>query len=277
MGSNIKTSASLALQMDSGFSPFPAKVFNKGLQWAQALGFDGVELIIQHPNEVNADELMKTLERCHLLVSTIATGQMMGEGLIFCSDNSEIRNAAVKRIYDHIDLSSKLGLPNVTIGLARGKGSPEVPVKSRQRTFIAECVKRCAEYARCKNVRINLEPINRYETCLFNSVEDTASLIEELGVMPTVGILYDTFHSNIEDTDMLQTIAKYGGNFSHVHFADSNRMVPGYGHIDYTAVISELEKVNYRGFVSLECLNIPDAEFVKSHAGALNSFARNNH
>ena len=274
MDSRINTSVSLALQEDSGFAPFAAADFAKGLEWAEKLAFDGVELIINRPDLVDAGRLAKEVEAHHLKVSTLATGQMVGDGLMFCSDRAEVRRAAVDRILKHIDLSVQLGLPNVTVGLVRGNGDSEAEAHLRQRGYIAECLKTCVEYAAKNKVRINLEPINRYETCHLNSVAETASLIEELGAAPVAGILYDTFHSNIEDADMLQTIERFGKNFSHVHFADSNRMVPGNGHINFSAVVSRLKQMDYRGFVSLECLNVPNAEFVIKHAAAVNSFVR---
>lgn len=273
MASRIKTSVSLTLQEDSPFSPFEAKDFSTGLEWAEHLRFDGVELIIKHPDEVDGAELTDRIRKHHLAVSTIATGQMMGEGIVFCSKDRNIREAAVDRIRKHIDLSVSLGSPNVTVGLARGKGSPDGSEKLRQRGYIAECLKSCADYAAKKNVRINLEPINRYETFLLNSVADTVSLIEKTQTAPVVGVLYDTFHSNIEDADMFETIKKYGGHFSHVHFADSNRMVPGNGHIDFAGVVAQLNGAGYSGFVSLECLNVPDQKFVMENAVKVNSFA----
>lgn len=83
-----------------------------------------------------------------------------------------------------------------------------------------------------------------------------------------VGVLYDTFHSNIEDADMLETIQKLKGRISHVHFADSNRRLPGEGHIDFKAIYNKLVGIGYKGYVSLETLNKPDRETIKSLAGA---------
>lgn len=274
MDSGIKASVSLTLQKDSPFTPFRAERFEAGLQWAERLGFDGVELIINRPEEVDGPALFDRISRHGLTVSTIATGQMMGDGIIFCSGDKEIRKAAVERINRHTDLSAELGFPHVTVGLARGKGSPDPQERIAQRRLVAECLKYCSDYAAGKNVRINLEPINRYETFLLNSVKDTAAMIDEIQAAPVVGILYDTFHSNMEDADMFEAIRRYGGNFSHVHFADSNRMVPGNGHIDFAGVVSALRGVGYGDFVSLECLNLPDETFVLEHASAVCALAR---
>ncbi len=276
MGSGIRTSVTLTLQENTKFSPFSAADFDKGLEWAQRVGFDGVELVVNHPETVGTDRLMERLREQRLTVSTLSTGQMLGEELMFCNEMQEVRRKAVDRICRHIDLSTALGFPNVTVGLARGTGSPNASREERLRQlrFVAESLQQCAEYAKKKKVLINLEAIDRYETSLLNSVEETALFLDEAGLLPTVGIFYDTFHSNIEDADMYAAIERYGSLFSHVHFADSNRWVPGSGHIDFQAAVSRLEKVGFAGFVSLECLNLPDAGFVRGHAGILNSLVR---
>jgi sugar phosphate isomerase/epimerase len=266
----MKTSVSLALQLDSVFSPFTASDFEAGLDWAHGLGFDGVELIINDPLKVNARELSEKIEFRGLSAATIATGQMIGDGLTFCDESQSVRERSVERIFQHIELSAALiGRPNVTIGLARGKGSEKPEERIGQLEWITGCIKKCAAYATKKNVVINLEPINRYETFFLNSCEQTAQKIKEIG-MPNIGLLYDTFHSNIEDGDMLLTINHYGKLIAHVHFADSNRHVPGEGHIPFARIVKKLTEKSYDGYVSLEVLNLPHAEDVIIKAGNLN-------
>lgn len=271
---NMKTSASLAYQTDSGFAPFAAADFQRGLDWAASLGFDGVEPIIQYPDRVDADQLNAQLDQRGLVASTIATGQMAGEGLVFCSPAEEIRRGAVERICRHIDLADRLvGRPHVTIGLARGKGDPARA--AQQLAWTDACVAACADYAAKKNIVLNLEPINRYECALMNSTAEGAEMMERIGNPSHIGILYDTFHSNIEDPDPIGAIRRYGGQIAHVHFADSNRRVPGGGHIPFDAIVRALREAGYDGFVSLEVLNLPDAEAVRAQAGAVNRLVKN--
>ena len=270
----MKTAVSLALQEDSGFSPFPAAHFAEGVAWAGELGVDAAELIILDPNQVDADALLALLGKHNLAVATLATGQMAGKGLYFCSPDASARESSVKRICDHIDLSTRIGKPNVTIGLARGKGSDDASQRQIEYNRILECVRRCGAYAAEKDVVINLEPLNRYETYYLHSSGETVEMIEKADCPSHVGVLYDTFHSNIEDADMAATVERHIKNIVHVHFADSNRMTPGSGHTDFTAVANVLRKHNYKGYVSLEVLNAPDAAFVRNNASAFVSLAR---
>ena len=261
----IKKSASIAVQYNSCFSPFNANEFNKGIEWIKSCGFEAVELIICKPREIKINELNTILERSKLKVSTIATGQAMAlEGISLTEDNESARAKAVKRIREHIDLAIEIGYPNVTIGLIRGKG--DILRLETQLRLLRQEILKCIKYACAKGVTINLEPINRYEVLLLNSCLDTYNFIMEMGNPECLGILFDTFHSNIEDADVFKSIIKIEGKISHVHFADSNRQLPGKGHINFVEIIRALEKSLYDGYVSLEVLNLPDRETVIKEA-----------
>jgi len=263
----IKTSATLPVQFDTCFSPFHFYEFDTGLEWVKDNGFDGVELVISKPLEVDINFLNKKLYKLSLEVSTIATGQSVAlEGISLTDDSETVRKKAVDRIIEHINLSTELvGRPNVTIGLIRGKGD------SGSKNILLDIFKKelikCIDYAARKNIVLNLEPINRYETVMLNSCDDTLDFLKMLGSPKNTGILYDTFHSNIEDADMLNALQKIKGNISHVHFADSNRHLPGKGHIDFKSIYKKLAEIKYDGYVSIETLNLPDSEDIKKNAG----------
>ena len=108
-------------------------------------------------------------------------------------------------------------------------------------------------------VRYALEPLNRYETDLIHTVADGLALIERVGA-PNFGLLLDTFHMNIEEPSIDESIREAGSRIFHFHVADSNRWHPGAGHLDFAAILDTLFATGYRGFVSGEFLPIPDAE-----------------
>jgi len=119
-----------------------------------------------------------------------------------------------------------------------------------------------AGYAARRSVVMNLEPINRYECSLLNSSESVYDLIMAIGNPESVGVLYDAFHSNIEDADMIRTIERIGHKIAHVHLADSNRRLPGEGHTDFPGIVRALEAAGFGGFASLEVRNDPSAEHI---------------
>lgn len=264
----MKTSVTLALQVDSFVSPFLAKDFDNGLDWAASIGVTGVELSVASPADIDVSVLKEKLNRRDLIVSTLATGVMVAQGLTFCDDNENVRQAAVRHIISHIELASQLpGHPNVTIGMARGKGGGTSQQINQQRHWIADCLQVCCRHSNNRGIWLNLEPFVRYESEHFHTSAQCAQLIDEIGGKGTVGILYDTYHSNVEDADMVETIKQYATYLSHVHFADSNRRLPGEGHIDFTAIMTALHRVKYDRYITLEVTNTPDAEHIQKNVG----------
>ena len=261
----IRVSASISVQYDNPFSPFRGCEWEKGFEWVKACGFDAVEIILSDPALLDWDRIKRKLDELQLGVSTISTGQAMGmEGIAMTSPSALKRQAARERLFADIDFSAAFGKPNVTVGLIRGRGG-EASAEIEEDLLCRELTA-VAEYAAQKGVTLNLEPINRYECKLVHSTAEGDAILERIGRPKNVGILYDTFHSNIEDANMLREIETYAGSISHVHFADSNRSLPGEGHIDFPAVIRTLETNGYRGYVSLEVLNRPDAQHIRDFA-----------
>ena len=75
-----------------------------------------------------------------------------------------------------------------------------------------------------------------------------------------VGLLLDTFHMNIEEPVMEDSIRACAGRIFHLHVADSNRWYPGAGHLDFKSILEALFATGYQGFVSGEFMPLPDAD-----------------
>ena len=123
--------------------------------------------------------------------------------------------------------------------------------------WVCEALQECSQAAKPLGVRLALEPINRYETTLVNSVAQGMALIDQVGA-DNFGLLLDTFHMNIEEPDILQSISTCGDRIFHFHVADSNRWYPGAGHLDFSGILSRLQSTGYDGFVSGEFMPLPD-------------------
>ena len=104
---------------------------------------------------------------------------------------------------------------------------------------------------RSNEYRINLllEPLNRYSTPFCSNLEDSLFVIENC---ENLGIMLDTFHMNIEEDSFKNTILKSKYLLHHLHFADNNRKMPGFGHIDFDNIISSLKNISYSDTISYE-------------------------
>ncbi len=101
--------------------------------------------------------------------------------------------------------------------------------------------------------------MNRYETDLVHTAAAGLELIERVGA-DNFGLLLDTFHMNIEEADIGESIRACSDRIFHFHVADSNRWYPGAGHLDFASILDELEETGYDGFVSGEFMPLPDAD-----------------
>ncbi|MEA4845683.1 MAG: sugar phosphate isomerase/epimerase [Clostridiaceae bacterium] len=102
------------------------------------------------------------------------------------------------------------------------------------------------------NAAVLIEPINRYEAPYLNCVADCVDVINLLN-HDNSGLLLDFFHMNIEEANIVESILQAGSLIRHVHLADNNRLLPGYGHINWISCLQALKEVKYDGFLSLEC------------------------
>jgi len=221
-----------------------------------AMGYDGVELAIRDPKLVDVDALEALTREHGLRVPAIGTGQAWGEEkLSFTDPDLSVRRAAVERIKSHIPLAARFNAV-IIIGLVRGIIKPGI-THEQGMAWVCEALQECSTAAKPFGVRLALEPINRYETTLVNSVAQGMALIDQVGA-DNFGLLLDTFHMNIEEPDILQSISACGDRIFHFHVADSNRWYPGAGHLDFAGILSRLQSTGYDGFVSGEFMPLPD-------------------
>jgi len=260
------------------------------------LGYDGVELAVRDPGSLDAPAVRKILEANHLHCPALGTGQAyVEEGLSFTDPDATVRARAIERIEAHIALAKELAYsviaseakqslnsgaeiassqksllamtqnlpPLVIIGLIRGKTVGAIPStalhSAQDASPLRDALRRVSRVARDANVRLAIEPINRYETNLLNTVAETFELIDEIK-SDNMGVLFDTFHANIEEPRIEDSLRACGSRLFHVHFADSNRWAPGFGHTDFTQIISTLREMKYNGWVSAEILQMPTAD-----------------
>ena len=222
------------------------------------LGYEGVEISLKDPKIIKREELKEVLKKNNLCLTALGTGRAVAsEGITFIDPDKKIRQVAIKRIKEHIDLASEFN-SSVIIGLIKGN-LPNNSQKHQAMKWAIEACRECADFAQNCGVNILMEAINRYEVNWLNSVSDGINILKEIN-KNNVLLHIDTFHMNIEDPSFRDSILKAKNLIGYVHFADSNRWVPGYGHINFQEIISALEEVNYRGFLSLEAFPLPDSD-----------------
>jgi sugar phosphate isomerase/epimerase len=140
---------------------------------------------------------------------------------------------------------------------------PFSPPRSTQEDeqILLEGLRELGDHAKAMGTQVLLEPLNRYEDHMLNTVAQTVVLLGKLG-HSNVSLMADVFHMSIEEVDTPRQLQAAGRWLSHVHLADSNRLEPGSGHTAFAPIFAALKAMNYQGYLSYECMLSGPAERV---------------
>lgn len=238
--------------------------FETNVKRIASYGYNGVELAVRDPNLVDREQIIKVVQEQNMEIPAIGTGQAWGEERLSFTDlNPAIRRKAIERVMSHIPLAKKANA-SIIIGLVRGVPGKDVSEKQAEE-WMVEAFKICTTKAAEAGVKIVLEPLNRYETPLINTVTQGLELIEKVGA-GNMGLLLDTFHMNIEEPSIEESIRTCGDRIFHFHVADSNRWYPGAGHLNFASILEALYATGYAGYVSGEFMPDPEANISAQRA-----------
>ena len=227
-----------------------------GCAQAAACGFDAVELFYHEAAAVDAVGLRQLLDQHHLAVAAFGSGAGWVKHKLRLTDpDAAVRRQAIGFVARFIDVGAEFHAP-VILGSMQGRWGDGV---SREQclAWLAEALNELGERAAARNVPVLYEFLNRYETNLFNTVEQALDFLKTLRT-DNVKLLCDLFHMNIEERDLAASLRLAGAMVGHVHFADTNRLAMGGGHLDVPPIAQALRDIGYDGFISAEVLPLPD-------------------
>ena len=116
-------------------------------------------------------------------------------------------------------------------------------------------MRRGFECAESKGITVAVEPINRFECYLLNTVADGVRYVKEIN-LDNVGLLVDTMHSNIEELDMAKSYREALPYIKHVHISENDRGVPGTGHACGKEIFDVFKEGGYDGYLTIEAFNL---------------------
>ena len=212
-------------------------------------GFDGVEVPMFGPAGFPASDLRKELER-NELECTVSTA--LPRDLSLISDDAAVRRKALDFVEDCIKLVAEAGARL----FAGPIYSPVGLLPGRRRTpsewqWAVEGFHTLGPVLKQYDVGIAIEPLNRFETYFLNTAADAAALCDEIND-PAVGVLFDTFHANIEEKTVGDACRALGRHLKHVHTCENDRGIPGSGHVDWPALFEALRDLKYDGWLTIE-------------------------
>ena len=215
----------------------------------KAAGFDGVEVPLFEPSRFAAADIRRGLADNGLecTICSILTG-----GLNMISDDAAVREKTRLHMQDCAKAAAEVGAKIMAgplyspVGLMTGRRRTDDEWKRA-----VDCYQAIGSTLGEYGVTIAIEPLNRFETYFLNTAADAVALCDEIG-HPNVGILFDTFHANIEEKDVADAYRVVGRHLKHVHTCENDRGIPGTGHVDWPGVFQALRDVNYDGWLTIE-------------------------
>lgn len=228
----------------------------ESMRSAKNLGFDAIEIFPPNPEYFQSIDAAKLAQQFGLEIAAIGTGAgWLKHKLSLADSDPHIRTQAMEFLSSMLVAATQLQAPMI-IGSMQGRSGPGT-TKAQAKAFLREGLERLDAQAKAIGGNILYEPLNRYETDQCNTLAQGAEMIRELSCTK---LLADWFHMNIEEADMVESILKAGTAIGHIHFADTNRLAVGSGHLSVQPLLDALGQIGYRGFLSAEVFPLPDTQ-----------------
>ena len=212
-------------------------------------GFDGIEVPIFSPADFCASDIRRGAEQNALECTACS---VIPRGLSVGSDDSSVRQKALTHIETCVKMIADAGAKI----LAGPLYTPVGYLPGRRRTadewkWAVDSFQSLGPMLEQYGVTIAIEPLNRFETYFLNTAADAAALCDAVN-HPSIGILFDTFHANVEEKDIGQGYRTIGRHLKHVHTCENDRGTPGSGHVEWIDVFGALRDLRYDGWLTIE-------------------------
>jgi D-psicose/D-tagatose/L-ribulose 3-epimerase len=211
-------------------------------------GFDLLEIPMFDPFGFDVAAAKRSIARRPISVTT-SLGLTAGTDIT--SEDGEVVEAGVRmlgRVLENLsELESGYLVGCVYSQLAKYPG----PASELSRRNSIEALRRVAERGQELGVHVGLEVVNRYETNLFNTAKGALAYIDEVD-HPNIGVHLDTYHMNIEESDLFLPVLLCGDRLSYVHIGESHRGYLGTGTVDFDTFFRALAHIGYTGPITFE-------------------------
>jgi D-psicose/D-tagatose/L-ribulose 3-epimerase len=212
-------------------------------------GFDGVEVPLFEGDARHFKAVRQELDKQGLACTTVTIANEQANPI---SPEAAVREAAVERLRWALEMTAVLGGKVMAgpfhspLAVFSGAG-PTADEKKRA----ADVLRKTAEEAHKLGVMLAIEYLNRFECYFLTTAAEARALVKQVN-HPHFRSMYDTFHANIEEKNITQTITGFADSFVHVHISENDRGTPGTGHVHWDETFRALRQVNYDGWLVIE-------------------------
>lgn len=244
-------------------SPFNTKSFDLAYK-IKEMGFDIIELPVENKELIDWARLKEIVKETGLKVTISGA---FGADRDISSDNPKIREQGVEYIIDCLKIAEDMGSPIFggpvysAVGKTRFISEEQ---KKKEREWCVENLKKVGKVAEDCGVVVGVEPLNRFESDMVNTADQAISIVKEVA-NPNIKIQLDTFHCNIEEKSIPDTIRKIGKELlCHIQANESDRGTPGTGNLDWMGIKSALNEIGYDKAFVIETFGAVSEEIAKA-------------
>ncbi|HEV7381159.1 MAG TPA: sugar phosphate isomerase/epimerase family protein [Dyadobacter sp.] len=227
-------------------------------------GFDFVEIAVENPSDINPVFVREELDKHGLTCRSVCAATGPGRDL---RGNRKEQVTSIEYVRALIDIAPLLGSGLVAGPIYSSVGRAEmVPADERKKQWnlVSENLRSLCKYASERNVRLAIEPLNRYETDFINTCAQALKMIEDVA-SDALYVHLDAFHMNLEEKDPALAITRAGDKLALLHASGSDRGTPGGDQIDWDRIFVALDKINYQGDIVIESFT-PDVKVIAKAA-----------
>lgn len=222
-------------------------------EFARGAGFDGIELRGAEDWNARMDEFRAARERGAVFSSVcLISDRFIGDL------DADRRREATDHMKELLSGIAELGGTGAITPAAFGVATKRLPpftvprTEEEDRRVLLDALEELGEHAEREGTLVLLEPLNRYEDHMLNRLDQAVELCKAVG-RPSIGVMGDLFHMNIEEDNLGEAIRATDDYLAHVHLADSSRLQPGTAHTDFAEAFGALEDIGFEGYMAMEC------------------------
>ncbi len=217
----------------------------------KSMGFDILEIACENPELLDIPSIKEAIAKNRL--SAIICG-VFGADRNICSPDPKIRTNAHEYTLWLIDAAAQLGSQVIcgpiysAVGKAHLEDSGD---RKREWNLAVTEIRKLADYAALQGIKLALEPLNRFETDMINTVSQGLDFIKDAD-RDNIGLHLDTFHMHLEEKSSPNAIRMAGSKIYHFHACENDRGIPGTGQVHWQGIAAALKSVNYQGPIVIE-------------------------
>ncbi|MFV2196534.1 sugar phosphate isomerase/epimerase family protein [Nocardiopsis sp. LOL_012] len=221
-------------------------------------GFDVLELPVEEVGDWSPRRTRTLLDGLGLSASVVL---VMGPGRELVATDPGTRTATQDYLRRVVDAAAEVGSPVVagpayaSVGRTWRMAPGE---RAGLRAELAEALAPVVEHAASAGVAVAVEPLNRYETSVLNTVDQALDALADLPE-EHCGLALDVYHLNIEERGLAEAVERAAGRIKHVQVCANDRGAPGADHLDWPGLLSALDRSGYEGPLVIESFTADNA------------------